>query len=97
MVMVNLVVGGCLVLTGYRYWAYKNAWSLDGLPGMEVARKTGEKEGIAPIEKMVGPMASNLLYTRRKWYSSSGIWAVILQVLLTAIVVLAGERLLGFR
>ncbi|KAK3491575.1 hypothetical protein B0T13DRAFT_490278 [Neurospora crassa] len=80
-----------------RYWAYKNAWSLDGLPGMEVARKTGEKEGIAPIEKMVGPMARNLPYSRRNWYSSLSIWAVILQVLLTAIVVLAGERLMGFR
>lgn len=84
----------------YRYWAYKNAWSLDGLPGMEVARRTGEKEGIAPIEKMVGPMARELPYARRrKWYmcSSSGVWAVMLQVLLTAVVVLVGERLLGFR
>ena len=65
---------------------------------MEVARKTGEKEGIIPIEKMVGPMAGNLPYARgKKWSGSSGIWTVILQVLLTAIVVLAGERLLGFR
>ncbi|KAK3398890.1 hypothetical protein B0T20DRAFT_438318 [Sordaria brevicollis] len=90
------VEGGKGEETMERYWAYKNAWSLDGLPGMEVARRIGEKEGIKPIEKMVGPMANDLPCARRKRYGESSIWTVILQVLLTAIVVLVGERLLGF-
>lgn len=37
-----------------RYWAYKNAESVDGLPGLELGRRTAKEEGIAPIEKMVG-------------------------------------------
>ena len=74
-----------------------NSWSLDGLPGFEVARKIAAKDNIKPMEKMVGPMANHLAYPRRKWYNTSGAWAVVLQVLLTTIVVLAGERLLGFR
>ncbi|KAM7187276.1 hypothetical protein V8F20_011031 [Naviculisporaceae sp. PSN 640] len=37
-----------------RYWAYKNAESVDGLPGLELGRRTAKEEGIAPIKKMVG-------------------------------------------
>ncbi|KAM7189213.1 hypothetical protein V8F33_010215 [Rhypophila sp. PSN 637] len=37
-----------------RYWAYKNAESIDGLPGLELGRRTAKEEGIAPIKKMVG-------------------------------------------
>ena len=40
-----------------RYWALKNAWSMDGLPGMQRALEAGKREGVAPIKKMVGPMA----------------------------------------
>lgn len=40
-----------------RYWAYKNAWSMDGLPGMERGLETGAKEHVEPIHKMIGPHA----------------------------------------
>ncbi|SMR62990.1 unnamed protein product [Zymoseptoria tritici ST99CH_3D1] len=40
-----------------RYWAYKNAWSIDGLPGMKRGVECGEKEKVEPIVKMVGPNA----------------------------------------
>lgn len=40
-----------------RYWAYKNAWSIDGLPAMQRGLETGEKEKVDPIHKMVGPYA----------------------------------------
>jgi len=40
-----------------RYWAYKNAWSMDGLPGMQRAVVAGKKHSVAPIKKMVGPLA----------------------------------------
>jgi hypothetical protein len=40
-----------------RYWAFKNSWSMDGLPGVQQGLITGRKENIAPIKKMVGPLA----------------------------------------
>ncbi|KIW02453.1 uncharacterized protein PV09_06263 [Verruconis gallopava] len=40
-----------------RYWAYKSAWSMDGLPGMKIGLATARAEKIAPIVKMVGPLA----------------------------------------
>ena len=39
------------------YWAYKNAWSMDGLPGMQRGLKAGQKYGVVPLKKMVGPLA----------------------------------------
>jgi hypothetical protein len=44
-------------LTRGRYWAYKNAESMDGLPGMRRAIETGTKANVKPITKMVGPLA----------------------------------------
>ena len=40
-----------------RYWAYKNAWSVDGLPGMKRGLLVGNAERVAPIKKWVGPTA----------------------------------------
>ena len=40
-----------------RYWAYKNAWSMDGLPGMQRAGWAAKEFDVAPIKKMVGPLA----------------------------------------
>lgn len=39
-----------------RYWAYKNAWSMDGLPGMHRAQVAAKEKKVAPIKKMVGPL-----------------------------------------
>jgi len=41
-----------------RYWAHKNAYSIDGLPGMKTALEVGKKEKVEPIKKMVGPFAN---------------------------------------
>lgn len=46
-----------LTLAIDRYWAYKNAWSMDGMPGMQRALVAGKREKVAPIKKMVGPLA----------------------------------------
>lgn len=40
-----------------RYWAYKNAWSMDGLPGMQRGTWAAKEFSVAPIKKMVGPLA----------------------------------------
>ncbi|KAJ3571897.1 hypothetical protein NPX13_g5227 [Xylaria arbuscula] len=40
-----------------RYWALKNAWSMDGLPGMKRGLKAGKEYSVVPIQKMVGRMA----------------------------------------
>ncbi|KAF1980969.1 pyridoxamine phosphate oxidase family protein [Aulographum hederae CBS 113979] len=47
-----------------RYWAYKNAFSIDGLPGMQRGLETGQKENVKPLKKMVGPRApkANMLH-----------------------------------
>ncbi|KAI2632788.1 pyridoxamine phosphate oxidase family protein [Xylaria nigripes] len=39
-----------------RYWASKNAYSMDGLPGMMRALRTGKELSIEPVKKMVGNM-----------------------------------------
>ncbi|KAI0848482.1 hypothetical protein F5Y00DRAFT_238437 [Daldinia vernicosa] len=40
-----------------RYWALKNAWSMDGLPGMPRGLKAARFYAIEPVKKMVGPLA----------------------------------------
>ncbi|KAH8163834.1 hypothetical protein CIB48_g4421 [Xylaria polymorpha] len=40
-----------------KYWALKNAWSMDGLPGMRRGLKAGKEFSIEPIKKMVGKLA----------------------------------------
>ncbi len=40
-----------------RYWAFKNAWSMDGLPGMQRGVKTAVTDSVKPIKKMVGQYA----------------------------------------
>ncbi|KAK3721972.1 hypothetical protein LTR37_002788 [Vermiconidia calcicola] len=39
------------------YWAYKNAWSMDGLPALQRGAVAAKKYSIAPIKKMIGPVA----------------------------------------
>lgn len=40
-----------------RYWALKNAWSMDGLPGMRRGLEACKQFSIEPVKKMVGKMA----------------------------------------
>lgn len=38
------------------YWAYKSAYSMDGLPGMKRGLEFGKKAKVEPLKKMVGPL-----------------------------------------
>ncbi|KAK0715350.1 hypothetical protein B0H67DRAFT_489075 [Lasiosphaeris hirsuta] len=76
-----------------KYWAYKNAWSMDGLPGLEVARKMGEKQKIAPIEKMVGQAASRNYSLDNGFGVQHLILVALLTALLTATLILQGPQL----
>lgn len=78
-----------------RYWAYKNAESMDGLPGMRRAVETGRKEGVVPIKKMVGPLALEKRGKGRKGLglglgSSSpvvvGVWGFVLGLLVAVLI-----------
>ena len=40
-----------------RYWASKNAQSMDGLSGLERGVQNARRDGVVPIKKMVGPYA----------------------------------------
>ncbi|GAW27205.1 putative pyridoxamine phosphate oxidase family protein [Rosellinia necatrix] len=40
-----------------RYWALKNAWSMDGLPGMRRGLRAGREFAVEPVQKMIGPFA----------------------------------------
>ncbi|KAI5358029.1 Putative pyridoxamine 5'-phosphate oxidase, FMN-binding split barrel [Septoria linicola] len=39
------------------YWAYKSAWSIDGLPAMQRGLDAGIRESVEPLVKMIGPHA----------------------------------------
>ncbi len=41
----------------YSYWAYKSAWSMDGLPGMKRGLAAAKTLRVKPISKMKGPLA----------------------------------------
>ncbi|KAK4158218.1 hypothetical protein C8A00DRAFT_28722 [Chaetomidium leptoderma] len=64
-----------------RYWALKNAYSVDGLPGMQIGYKTGKEEHIAPIRKMVGPLARRRYHNDRRF----NVWHLILMAVLSAV------------
>ena len=60
-----------------RYWAYKNAWSMDGLPGLPRAIKVGKAEHVAPIKKMVGPFAP-IRYSYGQGYTAMQVLFLVL-------------------
>ncbi|KAL2132988.1 hypothetical protein VTI74DRAFT_3058 [Chaetomium olivicolor] len=64
-----------------RYWALKNSYSVDGLPGMEIGYKTMKKEHITPIQKMVGPNAPRGYHNGRRF----GVWSLVLVAMLSAL------------
>ncbi|QDS69482.1 hypothetical protein FKW77_006472 [Venturia effusa] len=76
-----------------RYWAYKNAWSMDGLPGMKRGLLAAKTEGVAPIKKMIGPFApEQMRRLRAQTYTVEHIFLVaILSFFLGVVTVLYGE------
>ena len=81
-----------LTTYGARYWAFKNAWSVDGLPAMQIARKTGKEESIAPMSKMVGLRAPRHHGGGRRFGTYHLILVAVLSALLTSSVLLAGVQ-----
>lgn len=59
----------------HRYWAWKNAQSMDGLPGMKRAVETAKREHVEPIKKMVGPHAPS---ATRKRLNKSRILSLVM-------------------
>jgi hypothetical protein len=76
-----------------RYWAYKNAWSMDGMPGMKRGVKAGKEHKVTPMEKMVGPLAK----VKYRNGSVSVEWVVLIAVMAfllgTVVMMYAGEML----
>ncbi|EXJ74444.1 uncharacterized protein A1O5_02740 [Cladophialophora psammophila CBS 110553] len=74
-----------------RYWAYKNAWSMDGLPGLQRGVRTAMTDDVKPIKKMVGPYAPTNGRSRRpnKFFTLGHLILVaILTALSTTVLVL---------
>ena len=85
-----------------RYWAFKNALSIDGLPAMKRAVATAEIDSVKPCKKMVGPYAEIALRNSRQTRGTTiPTWSLILAVLVSffmgimATVVMQSELGLG--
>ncbi|KAI5867473.1 hypothetical protein GGS23DRAFT_179280 [Durotheca rogersii] len=50
-----------------RYWAHKNAYSMDGLPGVPRGLAAARTFAIEPMKKMVGPLAPKNATTAAGW------------------------------
>ncbi|KAK4184244.1 hypothetical protein QBC35DRAFT_506343 [Podospora australis] len=69
-----------------KYWALKNAASMDGLPGLDIAVKTSREEGITPLKKMVGPLAPSPQSSRKRDLDlAQGVWHLVLTALIASI------------
>ncbi|OTA97544.1 hypothetical protein M434DRAFT_65363 [Hypoxylon sp. CO27-5] len=68
-----------------RYWALKNAWSMDGLPGMLRGREAASRYGVKPIKKMVGAKApqNGASLELRRGFQLEHLIIIILTLLLT--------------
>ncbi|KAK4202766.1 hypothetical protein QBC40DRAFT_36956 [Triangularia verruculosa] len=64
-----------------KYWALKNSESVDGLPGLDVARKTAKEDGIVPLTKMVGAAALQERQRKRKQLSFGVLHLVLVAIL----------------
>lgn len=77
-----------------RYWALKNSWSMDGLPGTNIGQKTMRSEKITPLKKMVGPLAPTRYQNRNAGFGIEHlILAAMLGALTTVLFVLYGADL----
>ncbi|KAK4541623.1 hypothetical protein LTR36_007767 [Oleoguttula mirabilis] len=60
-----------------RYWALKNAYSMDGLPGMPRGLAAGKREKVTPLKKMVGPLAPTR-YNYGQGYTVAQVFVMVL-------------------
>ncbi|KAK0617772.1 hypothetical protein B0T17DRAFT_496247 [Bombardia bombarda] len=75
-----------------RNWALKNLVSIDGLPGLEIARKVAKEQGITPTKKMVGPMAPDHYYNDKR-FSLNHLYLVAVSTMLITVVLIAASSL----
>ncbi len=61
---------------------------MDGLPGMHAGTKTAREENIAPIQKMVGPMAPRAYRNDRRFGALHLVLVAIFSALCTAMYLL---------
>lgn len=81
------------VLKEVRYWALKNAWSMDGLPGTNIGQTTMRREKITPLKKMVGPLAPTQYRNDNAGFSLEHlILASMLSALVTVLLLLYGPQ-----
>lgn len=75
------------------YWAYKNAWSMDGLPGMQRASWAAKEYSVAPIKKMVGPLAPTKYTAGAGWHLQQMLLIALLSFLIGLAVAFYGPVL----
>lgn len=74
-----------------RYWAFKNAFSMDHMPAMKQAVELGRKENIKPMKKMVGPFAPRTDYRSRQAVSVElAVVIAVVSLLIGALLALYG-------
>ncbi len=86
---------GCTDAFASRYWAFKNAQSMDGLPGMRRGVETAKRENVKPIKKMVGPFAPTSKYPRTRVAGQVPILYLIIVALLSFCIGIAATALTG--
>ena len=80
----------------WRYWALKNSWSMDGLPGTHRAQSTMKAENIKPLKKMTGPLAPTHFGYRRGGFGAEHLlFAAIASAVFTALLLLYGAQIAG--
>jgi hypothetical protein len=79
-----------------RYWALKNSWSMDGLPGLKNAQSTMKAEKIKPLKKMTGPLAPTHFGYRSGGFGAEHLLlAAVASALFTALLLLYGVQIAG--
>ncbi len=81
----------------HSYWAFKNAQSMDGLPGMRRGVETAKSENVKPIKKMVGPFAPTSEYPRTRLAGQVPIQYLIIVALLGFCMGIAGTAFVGLQ
>ncbi|RVX66151.1 hypothetical protein B0A52_09880 [Exophiala mesophila] len=79
------------------YWAFKNAWSMDGLPGLKRGVQTGITDSVKPIKKMVGKYApiGGPRMPRKVYTANQLILVSMLSSLLSVLMVLVALMVYG--
>ena len=72
-----------VLMSSSSYWAFKNAESMDGLPGLRRGFETGKEKDVKPIKKMVGPYAEMVAQLRTRRANTVPVWYLIIVAVLS--------------